>query len=311
MEISIVVCTYDRLDSLKKTLASFAGMRIPPGLSWQVVIVDNNSPYDVKSVVEEFGFKNNVNVKYILESKQGKCNALNSGIKAADGGIIAFTDDDNVVDKEWIAIIWREFEHRNPACIGGKILPIWEKPPPSWLRKEIYNCIVLLDLSPETIQLREPMIYGCNMAIRKSIILDSGLFNVKKGPIPGKTWGGEEVELLELILKRGGAVYYCPDMLVHHCIPLKRMQKAYYRKWKYDSGEFTALHLGEYKYRNILEIPLYAFKNITKSLFGYLFKLITSPCNSFYAQLALIKDIGFIIGRIRYKKLYELTHKLQ
>ena len=304
MEISIVVCTYDRLDSLKNTLASFAQMRIPAGLAWQVIVVDNNSPHDVKSVVEAFGIKNNIDAKYVLESKQGKCNALNSGIKAADGDIIAFTDDDNLVDPEWIATIRREFAHRNPACVGGKILPIWEIPAPAWLSKQIYNCIVLLDLSPETIQLSEPMIYGCNMAIRKSIIFESGLFNIKKGPIPGKTWGGEETELLESILNSGSAVYYCPDMLVYHCIPAKRMQKAYYRKWKYDSGEFTALHLGKYKYRNFFGIPFYAFKAVGHSLLNYAFKLITSPHESFYAQLTLLQHIGFVVGRIRYRKRF-------
>lgn len=305
MDISIVVCTYDRLDSLINTLASFAEMHIPSGLTWQVVIVDNNSPHDVRSLVEEFGAKNNVDAKYVLEPKQGKCNALNSGINVADGEIIAFTDDDNVVDTEWLATIWREFENRNPACIGGKILPIWETEPPEWINKQIYNCIVLLDLSPNTIQLNEPMIYGCNMAIRKSVIFESGLFNIMKGPIPGKTWGGEETELLQSILNQGGSIYYCPDMLVYHCIPNKRMQKSYFRKWKYDSGEFAALHLGKYHHRNVFGVPLYAIKATAASLFNYAIKLIAFSPGRFYAQLALLQQIGFVVGRIRYRNRFK------
>lgn len=300
MDISIVVCTYDRLDSLKRTIASFAEMRVPANLTWQVVIVDNNSPHDVKSVVQQFGIARNIDIKYVHEPNQGKCNALNSGINAADGDIIAFTDDDNVVDAGWVDTIWKEFNNRKIACVGGKILPIWETPPPQWLSKQIHNCIVLLDLSPETIQLHEPMVYGCNMAIRKSVILESGMFNTNKGPIPGKTWGGEETELLKSILNRGDEIYYCPDMLVYHCIPKKRLEKAYFRKWKYESGEFAALHLGKCPYRNIGGIPLYIFKATVISLLTYMLKLFTSPRESFYAQLTLLHYIGFVVGRVKY-----------
>jgi glycosyltransferase involved in cell wall biosynthesis len=302
VDISIIVCTYDRLDGLKRVLESFAKMKIPPRLNWEVVIVDNNSPHNIHQIVENFKYEKKISIIYVKESKQGKCYAMNTGVQTATGEIIAFTDDDNLVSPDWIATIWSEFCDDGLVCVGGKILPIWAKDPPQWLNNKLYNCITLLDLSPTKTQLYEPLLYGCNMAIKKDILLKYGLFNVNKGPVPGKTWGGEEVEMISAILNGGGTVVYCPDMLVYHYIPESRMEKSYFRKWKFNSGEFSALHFCKNDNKNLFNIPLYIYKNFIKSLINFIKKIVTPPFEGFFEQLNVIYYIGFIICRLKLKK---------
>ena len=72
--------------------------------------------------------------------KEGISHARNRGIREAKGEIIAFTDDDVIVDKHWIQNIDKAFkEHDDVACVGGKILPIWEVPKPKWLKPNLYD----------------------------------------------------------------------------------------------------------------------------------------------------------------------------
>jgi glycosyltransferase involved in cell wall biosynthesis len=100
---------------------------VPDDSSWEVILVDNNSDDDTRLVFEEFEKHYESKIRYIFEEKRGISHARNRGIKAARGEIIAFTDDDVIVDNYWIQNIEKAFkEHNDVACVGGKILPVWE-----------------------------------------------------------------------------------------------------------------------------------------------------------------------------------------
>ena len=52
--ITVIVCTYNRSGSLRKTLTSLAKMEVSPDLSWELIVVDNNSAHNTCAVIEEF-----------------------------------------------------------------------------------------------------------------------------------------------------------------------------------------------------------------------------------------------------------------
>ena len=88
----------------------------------EVVVVDNNSTDDTRAVAASFGDK--LPLKYVLETKKGVAAARNAGIKASTGGILAFTDDDCVADKDWLRHLEAAFTaHPLAGLIGGEILP--------------------------------------------------------------------------------------------------------------------------------------------------------------------------------------------
>ena len=100
MKYSVVIATYNRAADLRQTLASLAGLR--PDGPWEVIVVDNNSPDDTRAVVEQAAATFPVELRYLFEREQGRSPALNTGIRAARGDIIATTDDDVRVPADWL-----------------------------------------------------------------------------------------------------------------------------------------------------------------------------------------------------------------
>src|SRR5919109_2420377 len=106
--ISVIVCTHNRAHRLEQTLNSLQQMTVPVDLAWELIIVDNNSNDNTKEVIDSFINKSSLHVKYVIERHQGISHARNMGIREARGHIIAFTDDDCIVDRYWITAISKE-----------------------------------------------------------------------------------------------------------------------------------------------------------------------------------------------------------
>ena len=301
--ISIIVCTYNRSESLRSTLDSIKKLSVPEDIQWELIIVDNNSKDNTREVVEKFIEKSDINCRYIFEKQQGLSFSRNSGISNANGEIIAFTDDDVIVDENWIRNIGRMFENKDVACVGGKILPVWEKPCPNWLKGELlFNYLALCDLGEETIKLVRPTIWGANLSIRTSIFEKYGVFDTNYGHTGEKLYGGEETNYLMSLMEAGEGIFYCPNILVHHCIPGHRMKKSYFRKWMHDKGELSAIQMGKYNNRNLFGIPLYMIKRTMKALNKYMRIQIFHPENAFHKQLDFYYHLGILEGRMKYTK---------
>src|SRR6516164_6667228 len=102
MRTSVVLCTHNRCESLAKALASAACLELPKLLDWEVLVVDNNSTDRTREVAEEFCRRYPTHFRYIFERQQGKSHALNTGIREAQGDVIAFIDDDVTVEPTWL-----------------------------------------------------------------------------------------------------------------------------------------------------------------------------------------------------------------
>ena len=161
-------------------------MSVPVNLSWEVIVVDNNSSDNTRKVVEDFVRSSELNIRYVFEGKQGHSHARNTGVKEAKGEIIAFTDDDVIVEKSWIHNIDRIFKEDYVGCIGGKILPIWEKPCPKWLTKDLYGYLALLDYGENPFYIDSPEIWGANFAVKSSLFQKYGYFDTTLGRLPTK-----------------------------------------------------------------------------------------------------------------------------
>src|SRR5262249_3920839 len=99
---TILICTYNRSLLLRDTLGALVKMTIPPRCDVEILVVDNNSADDTPAVVAEIANTAAIPVRYLLETRQGKSFALNRGLAAAAGSIIALTDDDVIPAVDWL-----------------------------------------------------------------------------------------------------------------------------------------------------------------------------------------------------------------
>src|SRR5579862_1106876 len=102
MKITVILCTYNRHQSLAAALESIADQHLPAGADWEVVVVDNNSSDHTREVVDQYCRKYPNRFRYVFEPQPGKSYALNTGIREAKGDVLAFMDDDVTVEADWL-----------------------------------------------------------------------------------------------------------------------------------------------------------------------------------------------------------------
>jgi glycosyltransferase involved in cell wall biosynthesis len=208
--ISVIIGTHNRRDKLQMLLKSLASLEIDEGRICEMIIVDNNSTDDTKEVVKNYSENSRRDIRYIFEGKQGNNYARNTAIVEAKGEVLAFTDDDCVLDSTWIRQIWKKFESEPAlACLGGRV--------------ELYDkndrAITIRTFGEETEVKSASQLYrliiGCNMAIRRTVFDDIGTFDPAFGP-GSKIGSGGDSEFLYRAYKRGLIIKYYPDIIVYH-----------------------------------------------------------------------------------------------
>ena len=284
MKFSVIIATYNRAAELVKTLESLA--MLEPAGPWDVIVVDNNSTDNTREVVLQQVDSFPVTLRYIFENEQGRSAALNAGIRAAQGEILAITDDDVRVDPKWLRNASQALERLGCDYLGGKALPIWEADLPDWLPNrggKHWGVIALLDYGPEPIEFGAKVPLGVNMIFRRECFERAGLWDNSIGRKAGTLLGQEVREWTQRGRAAGLRGFYSPDLIVHHVIPQDRLTKKYFRKWFYwhgisrailyhnngldmESPESTALDFS--KVPHIAGVPRYLYRTCIKKFFS-------------------------------------------
>ncbi len=246
---SVIVCTYNRCDSLRDTLRALNDQRLSGGRSLEIIVVDNNSKDGTRSAAEQAMAGARWPIRYLLEERQGLSHARNCGIQAARGQTLLFTDDDALPDERWVDTLLAAMEACQADAAGGRVLPLWLTTPPAWLisdefRKLVSGVIGFLDHGPDPIVATvegNKFLYGANMAFRASVFAEFGMFNLELGRIGTRLLSGEETEFLDRIFAARKRVVYTPDAVVYHKVPAERMSRAYARRWHFNAGRSHVL----------------------------------------------------------------------
>lgn len=241
MTIAVLIATYNRARLLGETLDILARSLAPSSATWEVVVADNNSVDDTRSVVlsRQAGYP--VPLRYVFERRQGRSAALNAAMAVTTADGFLFTDDDVRVAPGWLAAGAAALAE-GWDYIGGPVRPIWEAAPPAWLdltRADLWGTIAILDYGAErfVFEERKRVPLGANMGTSRALIERIGGFRNELGRSSGKRVLGQEVpELLARARAAGLRGLYLPDMAVDHHIPAARLTRQYYRRWWMGKG---------------------------------------------------------------------------
>lgn len=238
MKITVILCTFNRSKSLARALDSVALCTLPASVEWEVLVVDNNSTDQTRQLVEEFSRRHTERFRYLFEPKPGKSHALNAGIREARGDVLAFMDDDVVVEPAWLQKLTAPLESSNWAGVGGRIVPDQDFKPPGWIplhERYALAPLAMFDLGLRPGQLLESP-FGTNMAFRKAVFEKLGGFRTDLGPRPGSAIRGEDTEFGFRVLADGQRLWYEPSAVVYHSLPAHRLQKQYFLTWWHDKA---------------------------------------------------------------------------
>ena len=296
LSVSVVVCTRDRPEQLKKCLRSLCVLAPSP---LEILVIDNAPSSDAtRQIVSQFP-----QLKYILEASPGLSIARNTGIGHCRGDIIAFTDDDVEVHPQWIFGLEQGFKKPEVMAVTGLMLPAELETPAQVAfyqgsnssRWEYQHLIFGRKFFAAMLSKGVPVWRigaGANMAFRSQVFQLVGSFNQMLGA--GAAGCSEDSEMWYRILAQGWQCRYEPTAVIfhYHRHNLKSLQQQMYQ---YMRGHIAALlvqfnryqHWGNLR-RTLIALPRYYLKRA----FG---KYIRGDC-----QPTLESEVAGCLAGVKY-----------
>jgi glycosyltransferase involved in cell wall biosynthesis len=310
MKITVILCTYNRCEALAKALESIAASTLPSAVAWEVLVVDNNSSDRTREVAEKFCRQYPDYFRYVFESQSGKSYALNAGIREARGNVLAFTDDDVVVEPTWLQNLTAPLQDKECAGVGGRILPEQTFSPPRWVPLgDRYALAPLAVFAPDLKAgpLHEPP-FGANMAFQKRVFEQYGGFRTDLGPRPGSEIRNEDTEFGLRLLAAGELLRYEPSAIVYHSVPQYRITRQYFLTWRFDKARADIREFGipaDTRWY-IAGIPLYLFRRFAAWTLRWFVAI--QPAQRFSAKLKVWGLAGAILESFRQSRAARRFH---
>jgi glycosyltransferase involved in cell wall biosynthesis len=274
-----------------------------------MIVVDNGSTDDTASVIQSFEGK--LPISRVYEAAPGLSNARNSGVAAAQGAYILWTDDDVIIDPDWIRAYVAAFEtFPEAALFGGKICPLLLSPTPNWFsqNKDILEWVVAaLDFGDGYQDLSvadRKLPYGANYAVR-GVEQRRFLYDPSLGVAKAQRRIGEESTVFRAILNAGAAGHWVPGARVDHLIPASRQTTKYVCDYFRGHGEtfaFVACTTGTHaRWGLTLNYGLRAAANAIM-FYGL------RPLAPARLWLPRLKNLGYCLGVLDYMRVVCITH---
>jgi hypothetical protein len=237
--VTVVIPTRNRAASLEALLRSLAAVGLA-GPSFEVVVVNNNSTDQTDQVARHYVNRGGLRVRYVCETEPGLHAGRHRGADEAAGSVLAYLDDDTIVDSAWLRGAEPILAGEADAVVS-RILPSWESPPPAWLLElassGVYGPLTLLDLGAERVDVDPMLVWGASFFIRADLVSTLGGFHPDSMPRELLRFRGDgESGLMRKFQAAGLRAVYEPESIVHHCVPPERMTVEYLRERYFRQG---------------------------------------------------------------------------
>lgn len=242
VDFTVAIPTYNGAQRLPQLLDRLRSQTNTSHFTWRVIVVDNNSKDNTATVICQYQQDPTLpfELQYALETQQGAAFARQKAIPLAESELIGYIDDDNLPNADWVASAYAFGQaHPTAGAYGGKVIGSIQGPKPSNFTA-IESVLALRDrgdqahrYSPEILDLPP----AAAVVIRKSAWID----NVPAQPLlggrgQGSMMQGDDYEPLLYMHKAGWEIWYVPDLVTHHQIPLSRLDRDYLIRLSWGCG---------------------------------------------------------------------------
>ena len=266
MSMTVAICTWNRATLLRQTLERL--VKIPrPGTAAELIVVDNGSTDDTESVAQQFA--DSIPMRIIRESSPGLSNARNRALQEARTTHVLFTDDDVLVDEQWLhAFSDAIVENPDAAAFGGPIEP-WYPTTPDPVLSAAFPALSWgfcgLDHHRPLGVLPPPLeIFGANFGVRVDALGDLR-FDPRLGPKQGYFGTSEETLLIDGLRARGLNVVWVPGMRVRHYVAPERMTLDYLLAFYHDFAKGEARRKGPPVGARVLGVPRWVLRQVVQA----------------------------------------------
>ena len=302
MDISIVICSYNRAPNLPVCFEHLLKQVSCEDITWEIILVDNNSSDDTRAIAEQYATDTPLNISYSFEGQQGLSHARNNGIALAKGQWVAFIDDDIRVSTIWLKTLYDVFVEQDCDAVGGRIHIESPQSLPRWISPDMYGFLGHQDFGPEPHKMDgiDESPFGGNMAVHRRVFDKIGVFDTTmgrsgEGNTKEELFKGEETDFFERLADSGGSFFYHPDLLVLHKILPYQLKMRFFLTLHNNSGIMKASSDCTVYKRTLLGVPLYVLPQLLRSIGKYIGSSISKgPNNSF----RLLMNVAYFSGMI-------------
>jgi GT2 family glycosyltransferase len=239
LTITVIIPTKNRCELIRELLNSLENLHGLTRILPNIIVGDNASADSTPKIVEMRKTSFPTELILLNVASPGKSAVLNQAIRRSTGEVLAFLDDDVVVDSFWLEEIENFFKSNPAHCVGqGKIRTgLGDSPDPEVRRLlQRYRTIPQLEFSSDIGDLHS--LNGANIAIRRTVFDRVGYFDERLGP--GASGTSEDVELAQRIRKAGIKIAYMPRALVYHRVDRERLTEKYFKQthWRQGASRF-------------------------------------------------------------------------
>lgn len=288
MQLSIVICTWNRAVLLGQTLEAMTRLRVPPETDWELLVVNNHCTDQTDEVTA--AYVDRLPLRRLWEPTPGKTHACNRAVREVRGDYVLWTDDDVLVSPDWMAEYLRAFERWPDAAVfGGPISPWFVDNPPRWLAQvfpRVACAYAVLDLGGQTRPLDPEQLlpYGANMATRTRE-LRKHPFDPLTGPRGERHGVGDETLVLQAILRAGNTGWWVPGARVRHYVPPQRQTVRFLRDYFRGHGELFGRQLDHSRSPKWFGRPRWAWRQAIEAELRFRLKRCFFPAPNWVEEL--------------------------
>lgn len=216
--ISVCICTFKRPDFLRRLFDDLRNQDTGGLFTYSIVVCDNDHLRSAEPLVSEFTTTANIAVKYCVEPQQSIALARNKAVQNATGNYVAFIDDDEFPESNWLQALFNACNKYSVDGVLGPVKPSFGTGVPNWIVKgRFYNkpChktgFVLASRNTRT----------------SNVLLKAYVMQGMTLPFRPEFRAGEDVDFFRRAIEQGHVFIWCNEAVVHEEIPPARWKRSY------------------------------------------------------------------------------------
>lgn len=288
---SVILPSFNGADTLPACLDALGKVARPDG-GVEFIFVDNRSADATGALLRDAA--NGLGGVFLREERPGKSHALNTGVAAARGAFLVFTDDDTLARPDWLlgyeAVIAL---HPDVGVFAGQIRPHWAAAAPAWLA-ELADRGQVVGCTPKDHPAGPFPAYwvkGANMMVRRSL-LEAHRFDTERANFGASQTaaGGEDSKLIHALEQAGEPIVYVPEASLRHIVQANEATAGFILSRQVRIGRGNALVEGAgaaAAIRKTAEIAAYA-------LIAPLLLLLGKRASAFQQLMKIARRLGML-----------------
>jgi glycosyltransferase involved in cell wall biosynthesis len=251
--ICVCICTFRRPELLARLLARLLELQRGSDLfTFSCVVIDNDENGSAMAVVSSFKNLGRLEFSYQCEPERNFAVVRNRAVRAANGDYIAFIDDDEIPDRDWLLRLLETCCAHDCDGVLGPVRPYFEKRPPRWLKK---SRLCHRPAHPTGLVLDWQQTRSGNVLLRREIFETGGIWFD-----PAYRTGGEDVDFFKRAIAAGRKFVWCEEAPAYELVPSERMRLAYHLRRALLQGAISLKYgLGQNQFADRVRVGLKSF----------------------------------------------------